>query len=87
MLLAGTDPQRLLQAAPNGYALAVDDEARRTYRKTDARGGVFEFSNDTLGPWHHKGTFEAALATVCRVQPKVEIESHSLLDFALHLRW
>lgn len=70
-----------------GSALAVEDEARRTYEETGARSGVFELAADTLGPWHHRGTFEAALDAVCCVQPRIEIESRSPLDFALHVRW
>lgn len=87
MLLAGKDPHRLLGAAPNGYGLAVDDGAKRSYTKVGEKEGRFTFQGDRLGPCHQLGVFSAAISTVCNVDINVTIRQEALLDFDFDVTW
>ena len=85
-LLAGRDPHRMMSAAPNGYMLAVSDNAVREYQKTGERSGVFTFQRDCLGPCHNLGVFHAAI-TACEVTPHIRLEQSSLVDFRFLVSW
>ena len=86
-LLAGKDPHRLMSAAPNGYVLAVEDGAHRTYEKVGESAGLFTFVGDRLGPCHQFGVFSTAIKTVCGVTIDVQVGQNKLLDFEFRASW
>ena len=87
ILLAGKNPHRLMGAAPNGYGLAVEDGATRTYEKVEENEGRFTFKHDLLGPCHQVGVFSSAIQVVCNKSIAVVIEQTSLVDFTFRITW
>jgi uncharacterized protein (TIGR02265 family) len=85
-LLAGKEPHRLLSAVPNGYSVLVNF-GERSYLKTGERSGTFTFRHELLGAVHTAGIFDAALRSVYHVDPKIALESSSIVDFRFKISW
>jgi|GEM_PF-2411248 len=86
-LLAGSDPHRLMTAAPPAYELVVSDGGKRSYTKTSPTSGSFQFSGDWIGPCHHYGVFSASIRQTCGLEVDIDVEQTTLTDFVLHVRW
>lgn len=86
-VLAGSEPHRLLAAAPSGYSLVLHDSGRREYAKTGERSGVFTFWSDLLGPCHQLGTFDAAIRNACGLQPSITVQQSTPTDYKLLVSW
>ncbi len=86
-LLSGSDPHRLMSAAPQAYELVVFDNGKRSYEKTSHHTGTFRFDGDWIGPCHHYGVFRAAIRQTCGVEVEIDIEQESVSNFSLHVSW
>lgn len=86
-LLSGSDPHRLMSAAPQAYELVIFDGGHRTYEKTGPCSATFRFKGDWIGPCHHYGVFKAAIRQTCGVEVEIDIEQETLTDFELHVHW
>ena len=61
-MLAGKDVHRFMKAGPGAYGFALEDGAKREYVYLAERAAEITFVADVLGPCHHCGEIDSALA-------------------------
>jgi uncharacterized protein (TIGR02265 family) len=88
LMMTGSDPQRLLTAAPGGYKSVVSF-GERSYEKTGPRSGVLRYRRELLGPSFSQALNHQAITSACKVDLRVETKvlDSSGLDFDLLVSW
>src|SRR5262249_38831947 len=74
LLLASSNPHRLLASAPAGFKASASF-GDRVYKKESETSGTMVTTGDFLGPSWQSGVFKEALQAACGLKVHVEILS------------
>jgi len=85
LMLASSNPHKLLFSAPAGFR-ASSSFGDRVYKKETDKSGVMETTGDLLGPSWTIGVFKFALEAACNVKAKVDVTNADPAGLNYHAR-
>lgn len=85
LMLASSNPHKLLFSAPAGFR-ASSSFGERVYKKETDTSGVMETNGDLLGPSWTVGVFKYALGAACNIKVNVEVLNPDAAGLSYHAR-